>query len=170
MTTAVVRDDLRVSEQRKCSGVLRHFDVPDRNCLATSRRCHAPSELRQMITNRYGVVAKALKPILPFSELWHSIQYKYFVAAVLNTETVDFSYNVMAFCQITDHHIPESRNSCINLRENLKSEGYEMEPRSENLSRCFFLFIYLFIYSLLYVLLFWSLLNPEVGVVSWTVH
>ena len=53
-----------------------------------------------------------------------------------------------AFCQITDHHIPDNMNSCINLRENLKFEGYELEPRNENLSSpCvynFFIFIYLF--------------------------
>jgi len=34
-------------------------------------------------------------------------------------------------------------NSCINVRESLKSEGYEMEPRSKNLSRpVFYLFTF----------------------------
>jgi len=44
----------------------------------------------------------------------------------------------------------------VNLRENLKSEGYEMEPRSENLSRCVisYLFICVFIYLFIYLFTF----------------
>jgi len=63
----------------------------------------------------------------------------------------------MYFCEITDHYIPDKMNSCINLLENLTSEGYEMEPRSENLTRCVdYIFVFYFIYLLillLYVLL-----------------
>ena len=60
----------------------------------------------------------------------------------------------MVFCQIPAHHTPESRKFCINLRENLKSEGYVMEPRSENVSRCvFYLFIYLFTFACVVVLI-----------------